>query len=621
MTVSRRPLRTVLAAALALAAAPALAQDAFSQTVFFGDSLTDSGFYQTFLVENVDPSAAVVARFTTNPGLVWAQFLADYYGTDASAALQLTSTGVAATGGDNFAAGGATIAPGPGFPPQIPTQFAPSLTTQVGIYLAANGGQANPDALYTVWGGANDLFFHLNSATTQAQFLGAAAAEVGLVATLTSAGAQYIMVPNMPDVGATPFGLSLGATGSAGVTALVSAYNQTLFGGLQSAGLRVIPLDTFHFMQEIVANPGLYGFTNVTTPACGLAPALGCSPANFATPDADRTYAFADGVHPSTAAHEMLAQLAVSVIEAPRQMAVLPHAEAVVGRARAERVAAQLAQKPEADGMRWWADVRGDSQRYGEDVSNYDGGGASLMAGVDWTRGNLVYGAFAGYGRQGMDWGQRRGSFDQTDASLGGFAGWYGARAWVNGQVSYSWLGFDSDRDVQLGAATRTHSGSADGSNLSVGVSGGWTFGDGAFRHGPVASLLSQQIDIDGFAESDPTLSTSLAYPEQNVDSLIGSLGWQFSYTPSDRIHPYARVTFDHEFEDPAAQAFAVAQSIPGSLPYAVPGQDFDRDYGTLLLGARTRLLGLDANVGASATFAQEGGNDAGVFVTVGNRF
>ena len=29
--------------------------------------------------------------------------------------------------GDNYAAGGATIVPGPGFPPTPPTQFAPSL--------------------------------------------------------------------------------------------------------------------------------------------------------------------------------------------------------------------------------------------------------------------------------------------------------------------------------------------------------------------------------------------------------------------------------------------------------------------------------------------------------------
>jgi outer membrane lipase/esterase len=626
MTSIRRPLRNLLAAALALAAAPVFAQDAFTDTVFFGDSITDSGFYQPFLVQATgNPDAALAARWTTNPGLIWAEFLAGYYGTDATPAWQLALVNgvptVVAGSGDNYAAGGATISPGPGYPPAVPTAFAPSLATQIDAYLGANGGHADPGALYTVWGGANDLFYNLAGATTQAQFLGAAAAEVELVGKLTAAGAQYILVPTMPDVGSTPFGLSLGAAGSAGVTALVTGYNQTLFGGLQAAGLRVIPLDTFHVLQEISANPGLYGFTNVTAPGCGNAPALGCNPANFIDPNAAETYAFADGVHPSTAAHRLLAQYAVSVLEAPAQMAALPHAEAVVGRARAERVGAQLSQRPDADGMRWWADVRGDSQRYGEDASNYDGGGPTLTVGVDWASGNLVYGAFGGYGRQGMDWGQRRGSFDQTDASLGGFIGWHGDNAWINGQASYSWLGFDTDRDVQLGAATRTHRGSADGSNLSVAVNGGWNFGDGSFRHGPVASLLSQQIDIDGFAENDPTLSTSLAYPDQSVDSLIGSAGWQFSYAPSDRIHPYARVTWDHEFEDPATQAFAIAQSIPGSLAYAVPGQDFDRDYGTLLLGARTRLLGLDANVGASATFAQEGGNDASVFVTIGNRF
>ena len=130
--------------------------------MFFGDSITDSGFYQPVLVAGNGPRAATVARFTTNPGLVWAEFLADFYGTNATPAWQLTPTGVVAGSGDNFAAGGATVSPGPGYPPApYFTQYAPSLTTQVGAYLAANGGQANPNALYTVWGGANDLFFYL----------------------------------------------------------------------------------------------------------------------------------------------------------------------------------------------------------------------------------------------------------------------------------------------------------------------------------------------------------------------------------------------------------------------------------------------------------------------------
>ena len=614
MTSSHRPLRTLLAAALALAAAPAFAQSApFTQTVFFGDSLSDSGHFQPALIQLIGPNGALIGKFTTNPGFVWSEYLAAYYGTNAVTDNQ---------GGSNYAVGGAWVGTETvgGLGPQ------PSLASQVTSYLTANGGHADANALYTVWGGANDLFSITDPATAPAVIGGAVTSEIGIVGALQAAGAQYVMVATVPDLGLTPAYSADPMTAGLG-NQLSSGYNAALFGGLASAGLSVIPLDTFHLLQEIVANPTDYGFSNATDPACAVQPppagdsSLFCNPASLVSPDAASTHVFADSVHPTTAAHAVVAQYAISMIEGPRQMAVLPHVEATVGRARAERVGAQLSQRPEADGMRWWADVRGDSQRYGEDASNYDGGGPTLTVGVEWASGNLAYGAFGGYGRQGMDWGQRRGSFDQTDASLGGFIGWHGDNAWINGQASYSWIGFDTDRDVQLGAATRTHSGSADGSNLSVGVNGGWNFGDGSFRHGPVASLLSQQIDIDGFAESDPTLSTSLAYPDQGLDSLIGSLGWQFSYAPSDRIHPYARVTWDHEFEDPATQAFAIAQSIPGSLAYAVPGQEFDRDYGTLLLGARTQLLGLDANVGASATFAQEGGNDASVFVTIGNRF
>ena len=66
----KKPVRRLLAAALALASAPVFAQT-YSDTVFFGDSLTDSGFYRPFLVQNGGPSGALVGRFTTNPGLVW----------------------------------------------------------------------------------------------------------------------------------------------------------------------------------------------------------------------------------------------------------------------------------------------------------------------------------------------------------------------------------------------------------------------------------------------------------------------------------------------------------------------------------------------------------------------
>ncbi|HJW45322.1 MAG TPA: autotransporter domain-containing protein [Lysobacter sp.] len=606
----RKPVRRLLAAALALASAPALAQT-YSQTVFFGDSLTDSGFYRPFLVENAGPTAALVGRFTTNPGLVWSEYLANFYGTGAAPAWGLTTTGVVAGTGTNYAAGGATIVVGAGFPPTPPTQFAPSLTTQINTYLATHGGQADANALYTVWGGANDLFFTLNGATTPQQFLGAAGQQVGLVATLQNAGARYILVPTMPDVGTTPFGLSQGPAGSAGITALVDGYNQTLFGGIAQQNLRVVPLDTFHLLREISADLGTYGFSTIL-PACA-GTSLTCVSSGSGS-------AFADGVHPSTEAHRILGDFAVSVLEAPRQVAVLPNSASMVGRSRAERVAAHAA-KPAADGMNWWADVRGDNQRYDEG-DLYDGMGPTLTFGVDWSSGNLVYGAFGGYGQQSLDWGHDSGGFDQTDLSIGGFIGWYGeGGGWVNGQLSWSQVDFDTDRKVHLGPAARTHSGSADGENLSAGIRAGWEFGEGKLRHGPVLSVLAQRIDIDGFAENHPELSTSLAYPDQNFDSLIGTVGWAASYDISEQFRPYVHAGVEREFEEYADEAWAQSQSIAGTAAYAVPGLSFDETYGTVTFGARTHLFGANANIGISTTVEQQGGTVASVFVTVGSAF
>ncbi|MEP6906420.1 MAG: autotransporter domain-containing protein [Pseudoxanthomonas sp.] len=606
MKFSKSPVRSLLCVAMALAAAPAFAQSGYSDTVFFGDSLTDSGHFRPALVQAAGPSAAVLGRFTTNPGLVWAEFMAEDDGTDAVSDNQ---------GGHNYAVGGARSG--------INTSGAlgpiPSVTAQLSSYLGSNGGRADPNALYTVWAGANDLFAVAAGAPAQTTIGGAVTSQIGVIGGLQQAGAQYVLVPNIPDLGKTPQFLAQGAAGSAAGTQLSAAYNAALFGGLTSAGLRVIPMDVFSLIGEISASPSTYGFSNVTSPACGALSSLLCSPANYATPSAAETYAFADGVHPSTGAHRIIGQYAVSILEAPRQIALLPYSASVIGRARADRVGLHVDGKPEVDGMRWWGDLRGDSLRY-DHGHRYDGIGPAGTLGIDWSRGSMVYGAFGGFGRNSFDFGSRGGSFDESDATLGGFAGWYGDQAWVNAQISYTWISYDVDRTVQLGPATRTHSGSPDGSNLSVGLNAGYEFGQGKLRHGPVASVLSQRISRDGYSESNVS-STALTYADEDYDSLIGSAGWQASYAINDHLQPYTRVTYDREFESQAGQALAQLQSMPGVMPYAVPGLNMDRDYGTLTLGARSRIFGLSADVGVMTTVGQKGGTNATGFVTLSGGF
>ena len=602
MSSSFRPIRSLMAVAIALAAAPAFAESAFDQTVFFGDSLTDSGYYRPLLPASVQP---VTGKFTTNPGWVWSEYVADYYGTNA------TPNGNGQSG-DNYAAGGARVAA------VNVTAFgsAPSLTTQVNAYLTANGGKANPNALYTVWGGANDLFAIQQGAPVQATLGSAVAAQVGIVGTLEAAGARYVLVPTLPDIGLTPSARAGGALGMAQGTALATAYNNALFAGLKSAGLNVIPLDTFHILQEIVASPGTYGFTNVTGQAC-TAVLPTCNPTSLAAPNAQNTWLFADGVHPTTATHQILGQYAISVLDAPRLQQVLSHSASVIGRARADQVAWHLDGKPEADGMRWWGSVRGDMQRY-DHADLYDGLAPAGLFGIDWNRGDLVFGGFAGYGRLDADFGNSRGDFTQDDTTVGAFLGWYTGPVWVNAQLSYSWLGYDVTRKVQLGPATREHKGSPDGTNLTAALNAGYELGEGSFKHGPVVGLTYQKIELDAYQENNVS-ATALGYNDQDIDSLVGRVGWQFRLDGS-AVKPYLQVTYDHEFED-NEQASAWLQTMPDVGTFYVPGLDFDRNYATVVLGARTGLWGLQSNFGVTSTTAQKDAHDITFFANFSGSF
>lgn len=611
MLLSKRPIRSLMAAAIALAAVPAMAGESpYSHAVFFGDSLTDAGYFRPLL-----PPATqqVTGQFTTNPGWVWAQQVANYYG------LNGTPNGNGQNG-DNYAAGGARVsvevsgALGP----------IPSLKTQLTRYLAANGGKADANALYTVWGGANDLFAAA-AAPAQAQaIIGAAVTDqIALVGALKQAGAQYVLVPNLPNVGLTP---SFRGPNAAAATALSAGYNNALYGGLKQAGIEFIPLDTFTVLSEVAANPAMYGFTNVTSTACTIDPAnssqsiIGCNPTSYVSPDAAKTYLFADGVHPTTAGHALLGQYAVSVLEGPRLQQVLSHSAQTIGRSRADQVGMHLGGRP-TDGLSWWGGVRGDMQRY-DHADLYDGLAPAGLFGVDWSRDGMVLGGFGGYGRMDADFGNSRGDFTQSDTTLGLFAGWYGERAWVNGQVSYSWLDYDVTRKVQLGPATREHGGSADGSNLTAAINAGYEFGtEGGFRHGPVAAVIWQKVKIDGYTESADagTLATALGYNNQELDSTVGRIGWQARFD-GGTFKPYVQATYDHEFED-TKQASAWLQSLPELGSYRVPGLKFDKDYATVVLGARTELFGLQSNIGLSTSTAQKRARDATLFASFSGSF
>jgi outer membrane lipase/esterase len=126
-------------------------------------------------------------------------------------------------------------------------------------------------------------------------------------------GANFVVVNNMPDIGTTPFGRALDAGTLALVNGMVKAFNDALSAGV-GAEPKVLYVDAYAASHDQATNPGPYGLTNVTTPACDLsAPrnALGsslvCNGTNLIAGDVSH-YSFADEVHPTPFVQLLLAR-------------------------------------------------------------------------------------------------------------------------------------------------------------------------------------------------------------------------------------------------------------------------------------------------------------------------
>jgi outer membrane lipase/esterase len=192
----------------------------------------------------------------------------------------------------------------------------------------------DPGALFVVWSGSNDvgdalLLFDPDPAAADPFAnvnlrMQEALQDVGTVlGGLVTAGAEYLLVPNVPDLGLTPeLNVSPGAAFLA--TGLSAAYNAALEGiiaGLFSINpnLTVYSFDTFALLQQVAAHPGDFGFTNVTEP-CLVNFFVGgaIDPAEPVTvcPNPDE-FLFWDINHPSAATQRILANGMLSAIPEP----------------------------------------------------------------------------------------------------------------------------------------------------------------------------------------------------------------------------------------------------------------------------------------------------------------
>ena len=616
-----KPARRVLSAlalsvAAAFAAPQAAAQAAsFSNVYVFGDSLSDAGYYRPVLLAAGLPApvVSVLGRFTTNPGPIWAEILAQYYGSDPNPSN---------AGGNIFAQGGARVAlPSASTPPggaQRP------VSTQITEYLARSGGTADPNALYTVWAGANDLFQNLgalqagaiDAAALQANVLAAAAAEVQQIARLQQAGARYIVVFSLPNIGATPqFGAN--ATIAGQITALSAGYNTTLFSGLAQAGVRVIPIDAFALLSEVRANPAAFGFTNVTGVACLPFPGVTttpssqfCLPTNLVNPSAADTYLFADGVHPTSGAHRIVAQFVQSMIEGPAVLSMLAE---VPLRTRSGHL------RTLEDGMatgalgvvgRWQLFVSGDKGSFdierGVGSAGLGSDNEHLAVGATVRASEaLTLGAALGLNRSEGSFGDGMGGFTTEDRTLSLFGtarsgGLYGSVILSIADIRFD----DVSRTIRLGNLTRTASSSPDASNASAQLALGYEFRLGRLSVGPTVSMTHQNVEINGFTEEGGG-SSNLRIADQKRRSEVWSAGVRASYELGGGWAPWVRVTADRERRDDGRLVTATPVSLATGNSYDIPGYVSDTRYTTAAVGIRGAIT---PAIGVSAAYYRVSG-------------
>jgi outer membrane lipase/esterase len=586
-----------LALSAALATHPAAAQAPFDTMVAFGDSLSDAG--------NLALSVGLPRmRFTTNPGLTAVEGVARQYGLALEPSV---------SGGTDFAFGGAGLVHNS--PPTLPV---PMLPAQVNGYLAARP-QLDPRALFSIWGGNDDVFFHSDAidAGTESlaqaipQIRAAAQLEGDLITRLQAAGARRIIVFNLPDSGLTPGGTPQD-------TAMVQAFNAQLDSEL--AGRRgIVPVNMYGLLHDVVEHPSAYGFTNATTPACTVSISLLCTPQTLVQPDAGSTHVFADDVHPSAAAQAALAQAALSELSAPGQMSLLAEAPLSTLRVHRAAVAEELARKPPSEGWSLFAAGHAGRSRLDGDFAVPSSGSdeEALTAGAIWRRGaSLALGAALTAGKSRVRLQDERGGFDAKTLFVSAFGQMnWAAGGWASLQAGFGHTDYDDiRRSFALGALFRTERSSSSGRDLGVEIAGGRWFSLGAWRSGPFAAFAYDHIHVGDVVEGGAD-ATAMWFAPQNREAAVARAGWSLTGEAAlggVRLQPVATIAYGHDFRADRRAVDAGLTTFNGQ--FDMPAGQPSRNWGEASLGVAADLgHGLTGRLSYEGLFGDRGRENLGV--------
>jgi outer membrane lipase/esterase len=388
----------LLALTIALRTPDVAGAAGFNQFIAFGDSNLDTGYfrYHTTGTAALDQALAfAIANGATGGysgnGVMNTTLLAQKFGLKAAPV---------DGGGTNYANGGATTVVND--QPVLPANV--STIQQIENYLSSVNGVANPNALYIIKTGDNDVTYVINQGATwiaeHPEYLGdAASALAAEVTRLQAAGARTIIVPNSYTY---PILAGLGGdipSENADAYALSQSFGTIQWASLTAAGVRFIPADYDSLFRYVVKNPTLFGFTAESVLASS-SPSSNSAAVAIRTPAEQQSYLFIDGKHMTTAGQTIVADYIYSLLIAPNQVSLLAESAVYGGLSRTAAIQRQIelsGQHRGPRGINVWAASGANSLKIRNESSFPDSSGAPFGGSV------------------GADYQTQGGHFDQVE--------------------------------------------------------------------------------------------------------------------------------------------------------------------------------------------------------------
>ncbi len=578
----------------------------FNQYVGFGDSTLDSGYfrYNTTGSREFDKLVALAVSGGASggfvgPGVPNAVILAGKFGLPG---------GAIGGGGFNYANGGAFSAqlqaPDGTLLSGVTAVTNVSSNQQMLNYLASVGGAANPNALYVLKTGDNDLQF-LRAMTpawvaANPNFLpNLAAAEAVNVATLQAAGARTIMVPNSYNSA-----VFAGLGGNIAPENAAAYANSQLYGNLRwqaltAAGVRFVPADIDSLMRFVVRNPAQFGFTPASVLSANtLSPQLSPLLVSWAevTPEQMQSNLFigANGVHFTTAGQQIEADYENSLLTAPSQMSLLAEAPVQGGLARAATIQGQIdlsGQHRGPGGVNVWAGAGASALNFKNASGFPDASGTPFAGsvGADYQFGcGLILGAAFTAGTQSQQFSRNGGHFDQTDQSFSLYGAYKAGPVWGNVVGSYDLYQDKIVRPVTLGLFSDENTADTTAQSLALALRAGGDITLGPVTTGPVVGLVLQRVRLKGFTESGVSGVTALSFGEQLRDSVVSQLGWRVLANVGN-WQPFVEAKWNHEFADENRMVRASITTAVAA-PYAIAAAPITTDWATGSIGASYKI-------------------------------